>query len=327
MISADGLKNSARMMIDTGAGRNFIKLNIIVHNVEINQDEILRLTGINGVPVYTLGQITLNIFEYPTNFNLIPNSAPVEEDGVLESEFFTDNDVNINYIFKCLEIQNNKYPFRNPATIIFPARSISTLGIRISNTDQKEGFIPIFNLKKGIYAGNAIAKNHGGKAYIKVANILSIPIEIETPIIMLEDFEEIKMSSTLIKPTTNQIKTFTKKNHNKSPEELINKFINSSDTEQIISQFYKITEENRIKIIKELLCLDHMKQEEFDHVTKLIIKHSDRFQIPDESLEPTNAAMNSIPTVDERPTFSKQYRFPPAHKKEITKQLNELLKK
>ena len=47
IVSADGLKNPARIMIDTGAGRNLIKLNIIEHDVEINQNEILRLTEIN----------------------------------------------------------------------------------------------------------------------------------------------------------------------------------------------------------------------------------------------------------------------------------------
>ena len=46
----------------------------------------------------------------------------------------------------------------------------------------------------------------------------------------------------------------------------------------------------------------------------------------DEPLESTNAAMHSIPTVDERPIFSKQYIFPPAHKEEITEQVIELLK-
>ena len=53
IVSADGLKNPARIMIDTGAGMNLIKLNIIEHEVEINQNEILRLTEINNVPVYT----------------------------------------------------------------------------------------------------------------------------------------------------------------------------------------------------------------------------------------------------------------------------------
>ena len=81
-------------------------MNIIERDVEIDQNEILRLTGINNVPVYKLGQITLDIFGYPTIFNLIPNSVAVEEDGVLGTESFTDNNVNINYISKFLEIND-----------------------------------------------------------------------------------------------------------------------------------------------------------------------------------------------------------------------------
>ena len=148
IISTDGLKNPERMMIDTGAGRNLIKLNIIDHDVGINQNEVSRYTGINNVPVYTLGQITFDIFGYPTIFNLIPNSVTVKEDGVLGPYLFTDNDVNINYISKCLKINDNKYPFRNPESTILPAE-------------------------------NAIVKNHTGKAYIKVAKILSVPVEKE----------------------------------------------------------------------------------------------------------------------------------------------------
>ena len=115
---------------------------------------------------------------------------------------FVDNDVNINYISRCLEINNIKYPFRNPETTILPARSISTLCIWITNANHEEGYIPLLSLKKGIYAGNAVVTNHGGKAYINVANILSIPIEIEIPIVMLEDFEEITLNNTSIKPTS-----------------------------------------------------------------------------------------------------------------------------
>ena len=157
---------------------------------------------------------------------------------------------------------------------------------------------------------------------MKVANILSIPIEIEIPIVMLEDFEEITLNNTPIEPASYQINTFTNK---KSPEELIDKFI--YNTEKISSQFYTITAEDRVKKIKELLRLDHLNQKELERVNKLITKHSDRFQMPDEPLEPTNAAMYSIPTIDEQPIFSKQYRFPPAHKEEITKEVNESFKK
>ena len=119
--------------------------------------------------------------------------------------------------------------------------------------------------------------------------------------------------------------TFRNKYKSNNPEELIDTFIFTNETEETLSQLYINSGEDRINKITVLLRLDHLNQEP-DHVKKLITKHSDRFQIPDEPLEPTNAAMHSIPTVDKRPIFSKQYRSPSANKKEITKQVDELLK-
>jgi len=39
----------------------------------------------------------------------------------------------------------------------------------------------------------------------------------------------------------------------------------------------------------------------------------------------TNATEHSIPTINERPIHTKQYRFPPIHKQENDKQVSELL--
>ena len=68
-----------------------------------------------------------------------------------------------------------------------------------------------------------------------------------------------------------------------------------------------------------------MHQDEYEHKEKLIKNNADRFQIPGEPLEATNISQHSIPTVDS-PNFSIQYRFPPVQKKEITRQVDELLK-
>ncbi|KAL6418728.1 hypothetical protein ACFW04_011837 [Cataglyphis niger] len=75
----------------------------------------------------------------------------------------------------------------------------------------------------------------------------------------------------------------------------------------------------------QLLRLEHLNSEESDNVKSLIINHSDRFHFPDDSLGATNATQHSIPTTDEIPIHTKQYRFPPVHKDEINKQVNELL--
>ena len=112
-------------MIDTGAAQNLIKQKILSPDVPINKQNILKLTGINDLPLYTLGQVKINIFGYPTIFNVIPNEVPVEKDGVLESEFFQDNSVNINYTSKCLEIENHCYPFESTKTLTVPARTVT----------------------------------------------------------------------------------------------------------------------------------------------------------------------------------------------------------
>ena len=84
-------------MIKTGAARNLIKQRVLNPEVPLNNQNVLRLTGINNLLLYTLGQVKMNIFGYPTIFNIIPNEVPVEDDGVLGSEFFQDNNVNIGY--------------------------------------------------------------------------------------------------------------------------------------------------------------------------------------------------------------------------------------
>jgi len=52
-------------MLDTGSGPNLIKENSIHEKININFTNMLKLNGINNYPTYTLGQITLNIFEIP----------------------------------------------------------------------------------------------------------------------------------------------------------------------------------------------------------------------------------------------------------------------
>ena len=148
------------MMIDTGAARNLIKQKVLNPEVPINSQNVLKLTGINDLPLYTLGQVKINIFGYPKIFNIIPNEVPVEEDGVLGSEFFQDNSVNINYTSKCLEIEDHCYPFKSTNTFTIPARTVTTFYVNIKNTEKSEGYVPRLHSQDGVYVGDAVVKNH-----------------------------------------------------------------------------------------------------------------------------------------------------------------------
>jgi transposase InsO family protein len=82
---------------------------------------------------------------------------------------------------------------------------------------------------------------------------------------------------------------------------------------------------DRPHAVEQLLRLEHLNPEEIEHVRSILTKHSDRFHLPNEPLGTTNATQHYIPTINEIPIHNKQYRFPPVHKEEIDKQVDELL--
>ena len=72
-----------------------------------------------------MGQVQINILGYPAKLNIIPNEVLIDEDGVLDSEFFRKNKVNINYSSKCLEMQNKLYPLKSTQILTIPARTVT----------------------------------------------------------------------------------------------------------------------------------------------------------------------------------------------------------
>jgi len=56
-------------------------------------------------------------------------------------------------------------------------------------------------------------------------------------------------------------------------------------------------------------------------VINLISNSQDRFHIPGEKLTSTHVLQHQIPTTDDRPINTRQYRFPQIHKEEINKQV------
>lgn len=68
-----------------------------------------------------------------------------------------------------------------------------------------------------------------------------------------------------------------------------------------------------------------MNEEEKENVKKLIRNNQDRFHIPGDTLEATEVLEHRIITTDNIPINTKQYRYPPIHREEINRQVQELL--
>ena len=74
-------------MIATRARSNSIKQRSVKTTIKVNKSKCLIIAGINEHTIFTLGKLTINIFDYPT-INIIPNETPIEHDGILGTEFF-----------------------------------------------------------------------------------------------------------------------------------------------------------------------------------------------------------------------------------------------
>ena len=99
----------------------------------------------------------------------------------------------------------------------------------------------------------------------------------------------------------------------------------STIEKHIICRVERVLSNERVIQIKSLLRFDHLLPEERNEITKLMESISDIFHIPGEKLTATHILKLTIPTVDEVPITSKQFRLPPVHKDEIERQVTELL--
>lgn len=61
-----------------------------------------------------------------------------------------------------------------------------------------------------------------------------------------------------------------------------------------------------MEAVLHLLRLDHLNAEEKANIISLVSNHSDRFHLPDEKLDATNAVQHFIPTINEVPIHTKQ---------------------
>lgn len=84
-------------------------------------------------------------------------------------------------------------------------------------------------------------------------------------------------------------------------------------------------EKTKLNNIEKLMRTGHLNQEEKYHIIKLCKEYSDIFHKENEDLTFTNEIKHIINTIDEIPVYTKSYRYPFIHKKEVKKQINKML--
>lgn len=321
-LSSSELITDCKFMIDSGSGLNLIKRKCLKPHVSLDMSNLLYLQGISPETVVTLGAISIPILGNLTEFHVISDSIGFPQDGILGHKFLEERAVIINYRDKYIQHQDTRIPFSKSGAIRLKGRTVTPCHFYIANPEKRTGYVPRQTPVKGVYFGEAIVNNINGKAYMPIFNTSEEELIFHIPLIQLQDYDTCDsvdnsngtrgLSERLIEPLYSEIC---------EPRGDLAKGI---DNPIYFNQASPESTDRTADIIK-LLRLEHLNPEESDSIRLLVYKHSDRFHLPDEHLQATNAAQHYIPTTNEVPVHTKQYRFPPVHKEEINRQVDELL--
>jgi len=342
-------------MIDSGSDANLLKKEYINPTIDIDEKDKIILQGISAEPVSTLGSVSITLLGRKIKFHLVSDNISFASHGILGTGFLREHNCMIDFKKKCLHYGNSRLPFVKIERVKLAPRSVTPFHINVTNPELRTGYIPLVKSAKGVFFGNAIVSNVDGKAYLPIFNTSEQACELEIPSLSLQEFDTIdtlnaaevvngfrvessesckflknaeespldtqeyrrdsSISCGAIDPREIQLASDHRGNFSVKSSEIL--YVNNSSRNKIL--------EDRVNLTIQLLRTDHLNSEEKEDLFRLIQKHSDRFHLPGDALDCTNATQHVIPTINEIPIHTKQYRFPPVHKEEINKQVGALL--
>ena len=296
MQSPDTIKEFSSFLIDTGSELNLIKIGLLKESVKIYTDKIYRLTGITEGIVETLGVSIITLENTQCEINIVPDNFPIEWDGILGVEYLKTQGAVLSFAGRKLILrQQCSIPFINHDKVLAPARTKKLIAVKVSNPTISSGYVARIQAEPGIYLGECLVKNREGLAWMFVINTGYQDVNLIIPPIELEEFTGTPVSVRTIQQA------------------------NIRDPGQNL--------EERVNAIIQVLDLKDLNSEEKANVIALISQYPYQFYLPGDKLSKTSVVQHKIPTINEVPINVRQYRHPPHLRKEIQKQIQEMLDK
>lgn len=285
--------SESTLLVDSGAELSIFKVDKINQHHSINSQEKCTITGINSLPVETLGSTETTIY-LPNNlkinhtFQLVDSSFPIPTDGILGRDFFTKFHCSINYDTWFLTIVYNGETIEVPiednldGDFILPPRCEVFRQVYTENIEDNYVLLSQ-EITPGVYCANSIvnSKNH----YIKFINTNNTPTRIN--------------------------KNFKRKYVS----------LRSFD----VYNFNKIKKLNRNEKLINELNLEQTPETHKEKLINLCTKFNDVFALQGDKLSSNNFYKQKINLSDNTPVYIKNYRSPEIHRQEIITQVDKLL--
>jgi len=278
-----------KLLIDSGAEMNLIKITALDGLVVINEQEKRTIKGINEIPIFTIGTMVttmeINNVQVLIKFDVVFGDFPINESGIIGRNFLKQNKVIIDYSQNLLTIPE-KTSFKD---IIIPPRSNCVLLIQ-NNENIKHETITIKkqDINDNVIIANSISPVNKNNIVSNIINISEEPYvinELTAQHIEWEPYHETALKADYI------------------------------NTEQ----------NDRITKLKNEIKIDDLNKEEQENILELCCNYADLFYLPGDYLSATEVVTHTINTPRcMKPINIRPYRLPWAYQEEIEKQIKEM---
>ena len=340
------------MLLDTGADINVIRSEALSPTAKVKERRKINITGVGPGQITTLGTTRITVLGQRLVFHVLPQESSFSEDGLLGNTFFIEQKARVLYDLKVMEIHGKRVPFEysgqestrlspipldddyssqsssesdsssessdedeeftpKPCHRVFrikktrgvPSRIKYSLPPRMKvpieipvtdNSPEGEAFLPLIKSPPGVFIGNAAVEHRNGTCFVFAINTSEDEVKIDIPAQELQrfDFED-------------SDDFFESEPEGSPPGNL----------------------EERISRILLSLKRPHHDPAALAQIERVVRKFPFLFMMPGDPPPKTSYVEHQIPTTDNIPIYTKQYRYSPALQKEVKEQMEDLLKK
>ena len=246
----------------------------------------------------TKGSIIICVNGIPCNFHVVGNDINIEVDGIIGCDILQNLEGKIDMTAGYVELNRQKIPFKKNETVTISGKSRQVIYVNVKNQHgQKFGILPKLQLHPKLHCSDALVNNINGRAYVMVINTDNDPIEIEVPSVELERMEEKEAEWYY------------------EEEELLSE----SEDEETMNR------DEAYRRIIETLHFDELSEEEKESIQRLVYEFQDIFYIEGDKLKYSTILEHEIPTSDNFPIRTKQFRHSPAAREAGEKLIKEQL--
>jgi len=183
-------------MIDIGVEPNLIKARNVHSDTQILREDKLHIVGVTDGFAESLGSIQVSLIGHPLRMDVVPDNFSIPQEGILGTDFLKNSaSTFIQYdVQGFIKWHGITIPCTGQDAVLIPTRTAKIFYIKIKNPEVKTGLVPRLHLGDGLYASNALVKNHGGRVYINIINPRDTDERIITAEVELEELDNMAIS-------------------------------------------------------------------------------------------------------------------------------------